>query len=70
MREARQLAQSRAYDRWEREMRRRHRSRLNEEAPSEGDQDLTTLEHLATENDMSRLNELLREELSKVGQRP
>lgn len=66
--ETRALAQRRGYERWHQEIARKYRRRP--ETEERGHQDLTSLEHLATPEDVQRLNEILREEYERVGQIP
>lgn len=65
--QARSNAQQRAYARWEDELKRKHRSRLGEDA-EHSHQDYTLLEHLADAEDVERLEQLLLEEYQNANQ--
>lgn len=64
----RELAQRRGTDRWYDELKRKYR---NWETGAEtGSQDIITPEHVATDADWERYDEIMREEYDKVGQEP
>lgn len=65
-RRVRRAAQTRAYQRWEQELRRKYRSVRPENRPKSGPEDNLDVEGLATREDFLRLQELERQELMKA----
>lgn len=70
LRTMRARVEARAYSRWEQEMMRKYRHRLNEPGPPGQPADGMLIEHLCSNEDFDRLDEILKEELAPYGGYP